>query len=126
MAKEFCVSDIARLTSELSSESSDGPAPRTSDRGTENEHLSERHFDQVVERLIHVATADNMAPSDALAALAKALGTLLAFTARREGIDKDAILRAIQTTVAGYTIAAATYMRENPDLDTAIPFTQPS
>src|SRR5215216_1917049 len=109
MAKEFCVSDIARLTSELSSKSTDEPAPRTLDRGAESEHRSERHFDQVVERLIYVVTADNMPPSDALAALAKALGTLLAFTARREGIDNDEILRAIQTTVADYTLAGAIY-----------------
>jgi len=114
------LSDTIDLASQDSSNSTDGSAPRPSAIGTESGHRSERQFDQVVERLIYVATADNMLPSDALAVLAKALGTLLAFTARREGLAEEEVLKPCQNAVADYAMAAAIYMRENTDVDPAI------
>ena len=88
--------------------------------GTESGHRSSRQFDQVVERLIYVGTADNMLPSDALAALAKALGTLLAFTARRDGLAEEEVLKATQNAIAEYAMAATIYMRENTDVEPEI------
>jgi hypothetical protein len=114
------VSEIVDLASEGSSKSTDGPAPRTSAKGAESGHRSERQFDQVVERLIYVATADNMIPLDTLAALAKALGTLLAFTARREGLLEHEVLKACQNAVADYATSAAIYMRETASVDPAV------
>jgi hypothetical protein len=111
------VSDSIDLAREDFSTSTDGGAPRASGMGTESGRRSERQFDQVVERLIYVGTADNMLPSDALAALAKALGTLLAFTVRREGLAEEEILKATQNAVAEYSMAATIYMRENTDVE---------
>jgi hypothetical protein len=78
-------------------------------------YLSERSFNQLTEQLIHVATAGGILPSDALAALAKALGTLSAFAARREGHNLQEVLTASQNTVTSFARAAENYMRENSD-----------
>jgi hypothetical protein len=85
-------------------------------KDTRNEQLSERQFDQVVERLIYVATADNTLPSDALGALAKALGTLCSFIARREGLSLEEVLGACQDTVSIFARAADVYMSGNADV----------
>jgi len=111
------VSDTLDLATEDFSKSTDGSVLRP---GTASGHCSERQFDQVVERLIFNATADNMLPSDALAALAKALGTLLAFTARREGLAEEEVLKASQNAVADYAMSAIIYMRGITDVDQAI------
>ena len=71
-----------------------------------HEHLSELQFTQLTQELICRATANGALPSDALAALAKALGTLIAFTARREGLANEGVLGASQNAVADYARAA--------------------
>ena len=96
------------------------------EREVRTPHMSDWRFTQLTEKLIYVATANRTFPSEALAALAKALGTLLAFTARREGLDKEALLSAVQTSVADYMIAAAFYISENADTDPATSFTEQS
>jgi hypothetical protein len=110
------VSDTIDLSSEDFSKSTDR---RPLVMGSESGHCSERQFDNIAERLIYVATADNMLPSDALAALTKALGTLIAFTARREGLTVEEVLKPCQNVAADYAMAAAIYMRENADIDRA-------
>jgi hypothetical protein len=82
-----------------------------------HQHLSELQFTQLTHELICKATADGTLPSDALAALAKALGTLVAFTARREGLADEEVLRASQNAVADYARAANIYICENPEID---------
>jgi hypothetical protein len=89
--------------------------------GIESGHLSEKQFNQLTEKLIYIATANGMLPSDALAALAKALGTLSTFTARREGRSVEEILGVSQDTVATFAMAAEIYMNENPDADPSKP-----
>jgi hypothetical protein len=84
-------------------------------------HLSEREFNQLTEKLIYVATADDMLPSDALAALARALGTLCTFTARREGCSLEEVLSVSQDTAATFAKAAEIYMNENPNADPSKP-----
>jgi hypothetical protein len=81
--------------------------------------LDDAEFTSLVERLIYAATENGTLPVDALAALAKALGTLLAFTARREGMSGRELLAASQNAVADYTTSALAYMRQNPDVDPA-------
>jgi hypothetical protein len=83
--------------------------------------LSDRQFDQLTEKLLYTATAHGRIASDALAALAKALGTLSTFTARREGLSVEAVLRASQETVATFAMAAEIYMNENPEADPSKP-----
>ena len=79
----------------------------------ESRYLSETQFNQLTENIIYVATAGGTLPSDVLAALAKALGTLSAFTARREGQSFEEILAASQDTVASFAKLAEHYMKQN-------------
>jgi hypothetical protein len=87
-----------------------------------HEHLSELQFTQLTQELICRATADGTLASDALAALAKALGTLIAFTARREGLANDEVLSASQNAVADYATAARIFICECAAID---PLTRP-
>ena len=79
--------------------------------------LTEQRFDQLVEKLIYTATADGILPPDALAALAKALGTLSAFSARREGLPHDEVLSATKGSVEAYANMAEAVMKSNADFD---------
>ncbi|MBR0693457.1 hypothetical protein [Bradyrhizobium lablabi] len=114
------MNNINAFAREEPSKFTDGFARCPSDTGTNSGHRDERQLDQVVETLIYVATADSMLPSEALAALTKALGTLLAFTARRQGLAEEEVLTACQNAVADYAMAAAIYMRETSDADPAV------
>jgi hypothetical protein len=75
--------------------------------------LTAEQFDQLTERLIHVATAEGRLPSDALAALAKALGILSIFTAHREGLCAEQVVTASRESVATFARAAGVYMASN-------------
>jgi hypothetical protein len=94
---------------------------RAKDASNRNEiesgYLSERGFNQLTENLIYAATAGGVLPSDALAALAKALGTLAAFTARREGRSFEEVLGASQSTVMSFARAAENCMNEDPKIE---------
>jgi hypothetical protein len=87
----------------------------------ENGHLNQSQFDQLTERLIYVATANGMLPSDALAALAKALGTLSTFTAIREGLSLEEVLGASQDSVETFALAAEDYMHKYSEADPSEP-----
>jgi len=90
-----------------------GPRRNESETG----YLSEGRFNELTAKLIYVATAGGILPSDALAALAKALGTLSAFAARREGRKLNEVLGASQHIVASFAMAAEVYMNENQNAD---------
>jgi hypothetical protein len=79
--------------------------------------LSEREFDQLVEKLIYSATADGILPQDALGALANALGTLSAFAARREGLPHDEVLSATKQSVEMFARMAEAVMKSNADFE---------
>jgi hypothetical protein len=121
--ENFCVSDNAELVIEGRHEPKEVRADKDHEvaNGAETGHLSERQFDQLTEKLIYVATANSILPSDALAALAKALGTLSTFTARREGCSVEEVLSVSQDTVVTFARAAEIYMNENPDVDQSKP-----
>jgi len=86
---------------------------------TPGEPLTEQQFDQLAEKLILIAMANRILPQDALAALAKALGTLSAFAARREGLPLKEVLSASQDSVATFAMVAESFMKDNADLDPA-------
>jgi hypothetical protein len=76
----------------------------------QGEFLSEAQFNELSEKLIRIAAEDGRIPSDALAALAKALGTLSTFTAHREGLCTNDVVAASQASVATFARAAEVYM----------------
>jgi hypothetical protein len=102
-------SAIKELGDEAKACVNDHPRPN----GVECGYLSEKRFNQLTEKLIFVATAEGILPPDALAALAKALGTLSTFTARREGRPLEEVLVASQDTVACFAFAAEEYMKKS-------------
>jgi hypothetical protein len=79
-------------------------------------YLSEQRFNQLSEELIYTATAGGVLPSDALAALAKAIGVLAAFTARRERRNLADILCASRETVDSFAMAAELFMDNDPTI----------
>jgi hypothetical protein len=79
--------------------------------------LTQQQFDELVEKLIYTATADGILPQDALGALANALGTLSAFSARREGVSHDEVLTATKCTVEMFARRAEAVMKSNSDFD---------
>jgi len=89
----------------------------TQEPANENKPLTDQKFDQLVEKLISIAMANGILPQDALAALAKALGTLSAFSARREGLPHDEVLSATKCSVEAYANMAEAVMKSNPDFD---------
>src|SRR6478672_3622176 len=89
----------------------------TKEPDTQTGELTEQQFDQLVEKLIYAATADGILPQDALAALANALGTLSAFSARRDGLSFDEVLSATQVSVATFARMAEAVMKSHPDFD---------
>ena len=93
------------------------PREAAQEPASESGHLTEQQFDQLAEKLIYTATANGILPQDALAALAKALGTLSAIAGRREGLSFDEVLSASQDSVATYAMVAEYFMKENPDFD---------
>ena len=84
---------------------------------TPGEPLTEQQFDQLAEKLILIAMANRILPQDALAALAKELGTLSAFSARREGLPHDEVLSATKCSVEAFANMAQAVMKSNPDFD---------
>ena len=63
--------------------------------------LSGDQFNELANRIIKTATLRTI-PNDAITATAKALGVLIAFTARREGVAHDELLRFSQDAVADF------------------------
>jgi hypothetical protein len=121
LPEDFCVSNNSGLVIEGLEEVGKRPKTYSEANGIENRSLSETQFNQLTERLIYISTANGIVPSDALAALARALGTLSTFTARREGCSLEEVLSISQDTVATFAKAAEIYMNENPNADPSKP-----
>jgi hypothetical protein len=110
---------VIEITNDLMIDGSSNLAEKRVDANTgpnelEAAYLSEQRFNQLSEELIYTATAGGVLPSDALAALAKAIGVLAAFTARRDRRNLAEILCASQETVESFALAAETYMDKDP------------
>jgi hypothetical protein len=67
--------------------------------------LTEEEFNALASRIIRIA-ATNTLPSDAMTATAKALGTLIGFTARRDDCPIDDLVQANQAAIAEYALRA--------------------
>jgi hypothetical protein len=78
--------------------------PTNNEQATE---LSEGQFSDLASRIINTATLRTI-PNDAICATAKALGVLVAFTARREGHSHDELLRFSQNAIADFARDART------------------
>lgn len=78
--------------------------PTNNEQATE---LSESQFNDLANRIIHAATLRTIS-NDAICATAKALGVLVAFTARREGASHDELLRFSQSAIADFAREALT------------------
>lgn len=89
------------------------PTPRTEREGD----LTEKEFNQLAVDLINTATANGTLEHDAMAATARALGTLITFSARRAGSSVEELIARGQQAVATFALNAANFMLENPDSD---------
>jgi hypothetical protein len=78
--------------------------PTNNEQATE---LSEGQFCDLANRIVNTATLRTI-PNDAICATAKALGVLVAFTARREGVSHDELLRFSQNAIADFARDALT------------------
>ncbi len=78
--------------------------PTNNEQATE---LSGDQFSELVNRIMKTATLRTI-PNDAISATAKALGVLVAFTARREGVSHDELLRFSQDAIAEFAQDART------------------
>jgi hypothetical protein len=58
-------------------------------------------------RIVNTATLRTI-PNDAICATAKALGVLVAFTARRQGVSHDELLKFSQNAIADFARHALT------------------
>ena len=80
---------------------------------TNNEHATELSADQfsdLANRIIKTATL-RIIPNDSVTATAKALGVLVAFTARREGVSHDELLAFCQNAIADFARDARTRLK---------------
>jgi len=78
--------------------------PTNNEQATE---LSGDHFSDLANRIIKMATLRTI-PNDAITATAKALGVLVALTARREGVSYDELLRFSQDAIGDFARDART------------------
>jgi len=74
-------------------------------------------FAALSDKLLNVAIANKVQPTDGMVALTKALGTLISFQARRQGCLAEELLRICNKATSDYANEATNYMRENPNTD---------
>lgn len=79
------------------------------------ELMGETDFNAHTGRIIEAASS-GATPNDAICATAKALGTLTAFTARRESADFDTLVQFVQNAVAEYARNSEQFMQDNSGL----------
>jgi hypothetical protein len=77
-------------------------APSPQQQGSEREPLTEQEFKDRTIRIINTAVASNTPVNDALTATAKALGVMIAVTARRDGVSYDELLKCAQEAVGSF------------------------
>src|SRR5262245_22629186 len=76
--------------------------------------LTPEEFNEHTTHIINTATANGVLPNDVLCCTAKALGVLIAFTARREQTDRGKLLKFCQMAVRDFTNEAERFMLQNP------------
>jgi len=76
--------------------------------------LTSEEFNEHTNRIISAATADGILPNDVICCTAKALGVLIAFTARRERKDRGKLLKFCQKAVGDFANEAEQFMTQNP------------
>src|SRR5262249_23458133 len=79
--------------------------------------LTSVEFTALSSKLLNVAIANKIQPIDGMGALAKALGTLISFQARRQGSSTEELLKICRDTVSSYANEATEYIRKNPHAD---------
>src|SRR5262245_41807373 len=72
-------------------------SPKTDDA----KELTEQEFKALTMRVVHIATANTL-PTDAMAAIAKALGTLIGVTAQRPDCNFEDLLRWAQNALVAF------------------------
>ena len=72
-------------------------SPKTEDA----KELTEQEFKELTMRVVHIAT-ENTLPTDAMAAIAKALGTLIGVTAQRSDCNFEDLLRWAQNALVAF------------------------
>jgi len=78
--------------------------------------LNQRAFNEHTNKVIDAAFSDGVLPNDAICATAKALGVLVAFTARRTNVDLDELLAFAQQEAREYSKNAEEFMHGNRGL----------
>jgi hypothetical protein len=71
----------------------------------EARELTEEEFNALASRINRIAATKTL-PSDAMTATAKALGTLIGFTARRDECSMEDLVQANQAAIAEYALRA--------------------
>lgn len=72
-----------------------------SPKADDAKELTEQEFKELTMRVVHIAT-ENTLPTDAMAAIAKALGTLIGVTAQRPDCDFEDLLRWAQNALVAF------------------------
>jgi len=80
------------------------------------QQLNQKEFNQHTNKVIDAAFSDGVLPNDAICATAKALGVLVAFTARRTNLDLDELLAFAQQETREYSKNAEEFMHGNRGL----------
>jgi hypothetical protein len=78
--------------------------------------LDQKGFNDHTNKIINAAISDGVMPNDAICATARALGVLVAFTARREHMDFNELLVFAQQETTEYTKSAEGFMQDNRGL----------
>jgi hypothetical protein len=74
--------------------------------------LTEQQFNELTNRIVRAATLKTI-PNDAICAMAKALGVLISFSARRDGASVEKLVEFSQGAVAQFSQEAVAFMDRN-------------
>jgi len=92
-------------------------APHGSSPSTvKTQQLNQKAFNEHTNKVIDAAVSDGVVPNDAICATARALGVLVAFTARRTNVDLNELLAFAQQETCEYSKNAEEFMQSNRGL----------
>jgi len=92
-------------------------APHGSSPSTvKTQQLNKKGFNERTNKVIDAAVSDGVVPNDAICATARALGVLVAFTARRTNVDLNELLAFAQQETCEYSKNAEEFMQSNRGL----------
>jgi hypothetical protein len=92
-------------------------APQGVDPSTfKTQQLNQKQFNDHTNKVINAALSDGVVPNDVICATARALGVLVAFTARREHVDFNELLAFAQQATVEYSKDAVGFMQDNRGL----------